>query len=121
MLVIGGLLLSFVPGIPKVELSPDLVFFVILPPLLYSAAWLTSWREFSYNLVSIFLLAFGLVSLYGGWRYPSGTVLSGFRLGELEWCSVRLSRLPDAIAETSIRNASDSHGKWLTFWRGRAC
>jgi len=54
VLVIGGLLLSFIPGIPKVSLNPDLVFFVILPPLLYSAAWLTSWREFSYNLVSIF-------------------------------------------------------------------
>jgi len=62
VLVIGGLLLSFVPRIPRMTLNPDLVFFVILPPLLYSAAWLTSWREFSYNLVSIFLLAFGLVT-----------------------------------------------------------
>jgi len=61
VLVIGGLLLSFVPGIPRISLNPDVVFFVILPPLLYSAAWLTSWREFSYNLVSILFLAFGLV------------------------------------------------------------
>src|SRR6478735_8992044 len=61
VLVVGGLLLSFVPGIPRINLNPDVVFFVILPPLLYSAAWLTSWREFSYNLVSILLLAFGLV------------------------------------------------------------
>jgi len=42
VMVIGGLLLSFMPGIPKITLNPDLVFFVILPPLLYSAAWLTS-------------------------------------------------------------------------------
>ncbi len=62
VLVIGGLLLSFIPGIPKVTLNPDVVFFVILPPLLYSAAWVTSWREFSYNLVSIVLLAFALVA-----------------------------------------------------------
>src|SRR5499427_4825113 len=61
VLVIGGLLLSFIPSIPKITLDPDLVFFVILPPLLYSGAWLTSWREFSYNLVSICSLAFGLV------------------------------------------------------------
>src|SRR5215813_10290743 len=61
VLVIAGLLLSFVPGIPKISLNPDVVFFVILPPLLYSGAWLTSWREFSYNLVSICSLAFGLV------------------------------------------------------------
>ena len=61
VLVLGGLLLSFVPGVPTITLNPDVVFFVILPPLLYHAAWLTSWREFSYNLVSILLLAFGLV------------------------------------------------------------
>src|SRR5215468_9944486 len=61
VLVIAGALLGFVPGIPKISLNPDVVFFVILPPLLYSGAWLTSWREFSYNLVSICSLAFGLV------------------------------------------------------------
>ena len=42
VLVIAGLLLSFVPGIPKVSLNPDVVFLVVLPPLLYSAAWVTS-------------------------------------------------------------------------------
>src|SRR4051812_13753537 len=62
VLVVGGLLLSFVPGIPRVSLNPDLVFLAVLPPLLYHAAWLTSWREFSYHLVSIVLLAFGLVA-----------------------------------------------------------
>jgi CPA1 family monovalent cation:H+ antiporter len=62
VMVIGGLLLSFVPGIPRITLSPAVIFFVILPPLLYNAAWLTSWREFSYNLISILLLAFGLVT-----------------------------------------------------------
>ncbi len=61
VLVLAGLLLSFVPGTPKITLNPDVIFFVVLPPLLYSAAWLTSWREFSYNLVSILFLAFGLV------------------------------------------------------------
>jgi len=62
VMVVGGLLLSFVPGIPRIVLNPDLIFLVILPPLLYSAAWVTSWREFSYNFVSIFSLAFGLVT-----------------------------------------------------------
>ena len=61
VLVVAGLLLSFVPGIPKIALDPDVIFLAVLPPLLYSAAWLTSWREFKYNLVSILLLAFGLV------------------------------------------------------------
>src|SRR5436190_17402623 len=60
-MVIGGLLLGFVPGIPAITLDPDLVFLVVLPPLLYASAWTTSWRDFRYNLVSILLLAFGLV------------------------------------------------------------
>jgi len=46
VLVLGGLLLSFVPGIPKITLNPDVIFFVILPPLLYNAAWLTSCVNF---------------------------------------------------------------------------
>ena len=62
VLVIAGALLGLTPRIPKVTLNPDFVFFVILPPLLYSAAWTTSWRDFRLNLVSIFLLAFGLVA-----------------------------------------------------------
>jgi Na+/H+ antiporter len=62
VLVIAGGLLGFVPGIPRIALNPDVIFFVVLPPLLYSAAWTTSWREFSYNMVSILLLAFGLVT-----------------------------------------------------------
>src|SRR5215469_2922722 len=61
VMVVGGLLLGFVPGIPPVTLHPDLIFLIVLPPLLYAAAWNTSWRDFRYNLVSIFLLAFGLV------------------------------------------------------------
>src|SRR4051794_22640599 len=61
VMVIGGFLISLVPGIPEITLHPDLVFLVVLPPLLYAAAWTTSWRDFRYNLVSISLLAFGLV------------------------------------------------------------
>jgi hypothetical protein len=83
----AGLLLGFVPGIPRVTLNPDIVFFVILPPLLNSAAWVTSWREFRFNLVSILLLAFGLVAftvrgvaegapwLFAGFDWKAGLVL----------------------------------------------
>jgi len=88
VLVVGGLLLSFIPGIPKISLNPDVIFFVILPPLLYSAAWLTSWREFSYNIVSIVLLAFGLVTFTvigvteaGQWLLPGFDWRVGLVLG----------------------------------------
>src|SRR3954452_16866914 len=61
VMVIGGLLLSFMPGMPAVSLNPDVVFLIVLPPLLYASAWTTSWRDFRYNLLSILSLAFGLV------------------------------------------------------------
>src|SRR5882762_4612444 len=102
VLVIGGLMLSFVPGIPRINLNPDVVFFVILPPLLYSAAWLTSWREFSYNLVSILLLAFGLVTFTvlgvaasAQWFLPGFDWRMGFVLGAVVATT-------DSIAATSI-------------------
>jgi CPA1 family monovalent cation:H+ antiporter len=62
LLVIAGLLVSFVPGSPRITLNPDVIFSVFLPPLLYAAAWNTSWREFSNALVNILLLAIGLVA-----------------------------------------------------------
>ena len=102
VLVIAGGLLGFFPGIPKIALNPDVIFFVILPPLLYSAAWVTSWREFSYNIVSILLLAFGLVFftvlgvaesahwLFAGFDWKLGLVLGA------------VIAPTDALAATSI-------------------
>src|ERR1700730_12820071 len=81
VLVVAGLLLSFIPGIPSIPLNPDIIFLVVLPPLLYSAAWLTSWRDFKFNLVSILLLAFGLVGFTVlGVAATAAWVLPGFGL-----------------------------------------
>ena len=63
LLVIGGLALGFVPGIPPIELPPDLVLVAVLPPLLYGTAFFTSLREFRANMKPIVLLAVGLVLL----------------------------------------------------------
>jgi monovalent cation/hydrogen antiporter len=63
LLVLGGLALGFVPGIPHVELPPDLVLIGILPPLLYGAAFFTSLRDLRANVRQISLLAIGLVLL----------------------------------------------------------
>src|SRR5918912_2507809 len=62
LLVCGGLLLGFVPGLPQVQLAPDLVLVAILPPLLYSSAFFTGLRDLRHNLRPISLLAFGLVA-----------------------------------------------------------
>lgn len=104
VLVIAGTLLGFVPHIPKITLNPDVIFFVILPPLLYAAAWVTSWRDFSFNLVSILLLAFGLVgfTVFGvsagaHWLIPGFDWRIGFVLGAIVAPT-------DAIAATAIAN-----------------
>src|SRR5438874_1020404 len=56
-----GMVLGVGPGRPGVWLAPELVFLVFLPPLLYSAVWFTSWRDFVANRRPIALLAVGLV------------------------------------------------------------
>jgi len=61
LLVIAGIGIALIPGLPKVELAPEFVLLVILPPLIYSAGVAMSWREFRFNLRPIALLAFGCV------------------------------------------------------------
>ena len=61
VLVIGGLVLGFVPALKPIPLEPDLVFLVFLPPVLWAAAYFTSLRDFRANLRPILLLAIGLV------------------------------------------------------------
>jgi len=102
ILVMAGLLLSFIPGIPRVQLNPSLVFLVVLPPLLYSAAWQTSWREFRFNIVSISMLAIGLVAFtVVGVALVAPLVFEGFdwRLGAVLGAVVATT---DAIAASAI-------------------
>src|SRR3984885_9158759 len=102
VLVIAGLLLSFIPGIPKITMSPDIIFLAVLPPLLYAGAWFTSWRDFSYNIVSILFLAFGLVGFTAlgvaeaaHYSFAHFDLRLGFVLGAVV-------ATPDTIAATSI-------------------
>src|SRR5262249_46973121 len=61
LLLLAGIALAFVPGMPILELPPELVLLLVLPPLIYSASVAMSWREFRYNLRPIILLAVGCV------------------------------------------------------------
>jgi CPA1 family monovalent cation:H+ antiporter len=102
VLVVAGLLISFIPGLPKVSLTPDIIFLAVLPPLLFHAAWQTSWRDFRYNLVSILLLAFGLIGFT-----VLGVALAGERLFSLLYWRTgfvlgAVVAPTDAIAATSI-------------------
>ncbi|HKN10847.1 MAG TPA: Na+/H+ antiporter [Pseudomonadota bacterium] len=86
LLVLMGLVLSVTPGLPPVELAPELVLLLVVPPLIYSAGVAMSWREFRYNIRSITLLAFGgvvfttiavaaVVHFLLGWDWSVGFVL----------------------------------------------
>ena len=61
LLLLAGIALAFVPGMPAVELPPELVLLMVLPPLIYSASVAMSWREFKSNLRPIILLSVGCV------------------------------------------------------------
>ncbi|CAN7601198.1 Na+/H+ antiporter [Bradyrhizobium sp. LjRoot220] len=61
LMMLAGIVLAFVPGMPSIELPPELVLLVVLPPLIYSASVAMSWRDFKSNLRPIVLLAVGCV------------------------------------------------------------
>src|SRR6187402_2323198 len=61
VLVLSGLLISLIPGLPVISLRPDVVFLIFLPPLLYGAAWNISWHDFKRAIRPISLASIGLV------------------------------------------------------------
>jgi CPA1 family monovalent cation:H+ antiporter len=102
VLVAGGLAVSMLPNMLRVELNPDVVFLVLLPPLLFSAAFHTPWRSFRANLTKTSAMAFGLagfsvaaVAYFAGWLFPGFDRRTGFVLGALVAST-------DAIAATAI-------------------
>lgn len=101
-LVVGGMLLGLVPGVPHLQLDPDVVFLLFLPPLLYEAAWYTSWKNFWRWRRAIVMLAFGLViftstliAFLSTALIPGFTMALGFLLGGI-------ISPPDAVAATSV-------------------
>jgi Na+/H+ antiporter len=59
--LVGGIALAFVPGVPTIQLAPELVFLVFLPPLIFGDAYVTDWRQFKRFVQPIAALATGLV------------------------------------------------------------
>ena len=94
VLVIGGLILSLLPRAPHISLSPHLVFLVFLPPLVFSGAFNTSWRDFRSNLLNISMLAFGLV----GFTVAGVAVMCNWLLPGVDW---RLGCALGAVVSTT--------------------
>src|SRR5438093_1338867 len=100
-LVLTGVALALVPGLPAVELAPELVLLLVLPPIIYASAVAMSWREFRFNLRPIGLLALGCVAFTTvataaaahwllGLAWPVGFVLGA------------IVSPPDAVAPLSV-------------------
>ncbi|MCA8832379.1 Na+/H+ antiporter [Hymenobacter pini] len=101
-LVLAGLALSFVPHLPPVVIDPNLIFLIFLPPLLYQAAWDTSWQDFWRWKRPIALLAFGLVFFTATIvAYVSQAMIPGFTLA-LGFLLGGIISPPDAVAATSV-------------------
>lgn len=119
-LVIGGLGISFIPGMPNISINPDLVFLIFLPPLLFEAAWLTSWNNFWKWKRSILLMGFGMVFCTSiAVAYFSASVIPGFTLA-LGFLLGGIISPPDAVAATSVLKGISMPRRGLTILEGES-
>lgn len=102
LLVIAGLLISFIPGLPAVRIHPDFIFFIFLPPLLFEAAWTVSFKEMkkwwrmitSFAFLVVFFTALS-VAVITNYYIPGFTIALGFLLGGIV-------SPPDAVSTGAI-------------------
>ncbi|PUZ27026.1 sodium/proton antiporter, CPA1 family [Chitinophaga costaii] len=102
VLVLGGLALSLIPGMPSVKIHPEVVFIIFLPPLLFEAAWNTSWKELwrwrrvisSFAFLIVIVTAF-IVAIVSSYLLPGFTMALGFLLGGI-------ISPPDAVSASAI-------------------
>ncbi|KQS88804.1 Na+/H+ antiporter [Chryseobacterium sp. Leaf394] len=102
LLVLGGLAISFIPGLPVIRIDPDLIFFIFLPPLLFEAAWTISFKEMkkwwriigSFAFLVVFFTALS-VALVTNYYIPGFTIALGFLLGGIV-------SPPDAVSTGAI-------------------
>ncbi len=120
LLVLGGLALGFLPRMAAIELEPDLVFLVFLPPILWAAAYFTSLREFRQNIRPIGLLALGLVLVT---TLAVAAVIHALVPG-LGWApALALGAIvspPDAVAATAIGRGVNIPRRIVTILEGES-
>jgi len=119
LLMLTGVILALIPGLPTVELAPELVLLLVLPPIIYSSAVAMSWREFRFNLRPISLLALGCVAFTtvataAAAHWVLGLPWSvGFVLGAIV-------SPPDAVAATTILSRLNIPRKVVTVLEGES-
>lgn len=119
-MVLGGLGISLIPGLPSITLPPDLVFLVFLPPLLYAAAWQMSWPDFKRNMRPILFLAIGLVLATA----VTIMIVMQWVVPEMSWTvALALGGIlgpPDAIAATSVTRGQGVPARLMTILEGES-
>ncbi|GAB3998523.1 Na+/H+ antiporter [Spirosoma daeguense] len=119
-LVLAGLGISFIPGIPRLHLDPDIIFLIFLPPLLYEAAWYTSWNDFWKWKRPIALLAFGLVFFTSTVvAYSSVVLIPGFTLA-LGFLLGGIVSPPDAVAAATVMKGLPVPKRLMTILEGES-
>jgi len=119
-LVIAGLGVSLIPGIPHITVDPELIFLIFLPPLLYEAAWYTSWRDFWKWKRPIALLAFGLVFFTSTMvAFASVHIIPGFTLA-LGFLLGGIISPPDAVAAATVLKGIKVPKRILTILEGES-
>jgi CPA1 family monovalent cation:H+ antiporter len=119
-LVVGGGALGFVPKLPQLEFDPQFLLVLVLPPILYQAALLTSWRDFKANLRPIGLLAIGLVIVT---TLVVGATLK-FLIPDIPWAVAfafgAIVSPPDAVAATAILSRLNMPRRIVTVLEGES-
>jgi monovalent cation/hydrogen antiporter len=120
LLVLAGIGIGLVPNLPAIELNPDVVFLIFLPPALYSAAWTTSWTDFKANSRSISLLAVGCVlftttavAMVAHYFIPGFGWAESFVLGAI-------ISPPDAVAATAATTGLGVPKRLITILEGES-
>jgi Na+/H+ antiporter len=120
VLVLCGVIISIVPGLPIVTLNPEVVFIIFLPPLLYHAAWYTSWSEFKHTIRPITLAAVGLVLF----TTISVAVAAHWLIEDISWpLAFLLGAIvspPDAVSATSITKGLGLHPRLIAILEGES-
>jgi monovalent cation/hydrogen antiporter len=120
LLVLAGIAIGLVPGLPVIKLEPDIVFLVFLPPVLYAAAWTTSWPDFKESIRPISLLAIGcvlfttlIVAFAAHYFIPDFGWVESFVLGAIV-------SPPDAVAATAATKGLKVPKRIITILEGES-
>jgi CPA1 family monovalent cation:H+ antiporter len=119
-LVVGGGVLGFIPLVPQLPFDPKLILVLVLPPILYQAAMLTSWRDFAMSIRTIGLLAVGLVVVT---TLAVGATLK-LLIPDIPWAAAfvfgAIVSPPDAVAATAILSRLNIPRRVVTVLEGES-